>query len=221
MGKFAASMSARQIAGLKVDNHAERAHAKVALRRRVLAAIGGPQARVFDAFAGSGAMYRAAWKDAAAYTGCDLRQFGGGRLAYVADNLRVLRAVDLSAFNVFDLDAYGSPWKQATVIAARRDLAPGERIALVLTDGAPMRARLGQIEAGLAALAGVEPKLTGTSLRWRELTARALETAAARMGGTVSDFWAADTGSRPILYSAALIEGRQVGERGLTGAQAE
>ena len=213
MGKFAATMAARST---KTDNHPARANAKVALRRRVLAAIGEDQARVFDAFAGSGSMHRAVWNRAAEYTGCDVRRFGGTRRAFVADNMRVLRAVDLAAFNVFDLDAYGSPWKQATIIAARRELQPGERIGLVFTDGAPMRARLGAIEAGLANLAGVDTGLTGMSLRWRELTARALETMAARMGGTVKHFWAADTGSRPILYSAAIfvgarLEGRQVG----------
>lgn len=206
--KFGSGMAARQKAGLQVDNHPARAGGKVALRRLALAAIGADAARVFDAFAGSGTMHRAVWHEAASYTGCDVRRFAGSqRLAYVADNLRVLRAVELGAFNVFDLDAYGSPWKQATIIAARRKLAPGERVAFVLTDGAPMRARLGQIEASLSALASVSPQLTGMSLRWRELTARALDEVARRMGGTVTDLWAADSGSRPMLYSAAVLTG--------------
>ncbi|MGI4876633.1 MAG: hypothetical protein ACRYG4_04035 [Janthinobacterium lividum] len=204
MAKFAATM---QKSALQKDNHPSRAHAKVALRRDLLAAIGADEARVFDAFAGSGGMHRAVWREAADYTGCDLRRFTAGRRAFVADNLRVLRAVDLAAFNLFDLDAYGSPWKAATIIAARRSLAPGELLGLVLTDGSPMRARLGAIDAGLSGMAAVDPKLTGMSLRWRELTGRALEEMARRMGGEVVEFHAADTGSRPILYSTALIVG--------------
>lgn len=211
MGKFGASMAARAKATGKVDNHPARAHAKVALRRWMIGAIGATELRVFDGFAGSGAMYRAAWHQAAAYTGCDLRHFGGDRRAFVGDNCRVLRAIDLAAFNVFDLDAYGSPWRQATIIAARRTLAPGERVGFVFTDGAPMRARFGAIETSLAAMAGVEPNLTGMSLQWRTLTARAVTKLAKRMGGAVVEFRAADTGSKPILYSAALIEGRQIG----------
>jgi len=208
MGKFGAAMAAKAV---QKDNHPARAHAKVAVRRLMLAAIGADKARVFDAFAGSGAMFRAVWHQATAYTGCDLRHFGGvldtHRKAFVADNLRVLRAVDLAAFNVFDFDAYGTPWKAMTILAARRRLLPGEQIAIVLTDGAPMRARLGAIEAQLAAMAGVDTRLTGMSLRWRELTARALAEAARRMGGSVREFHVANTGSRPILYSGTVIVG--------------
>lgn len=206
--KFAAAMAARAV---KTDNHPERAHAKVALRRQLLAAIGADSAAVFDAFAGSGAMHRAVWRQAASYTGCDKRWFGGDRLAFVADNCRVLRAINLAAFNLFDLDAYGSPWTQATIIAARRPLAPGERLGLVLTDGSPMKARLGAVPGDLAALAGVPVESAGMSLRWRELTGAALHELARRMGGWLEEFWAADTGSRPILYSAAVLVGGSSG----------
>ncbi len=205
MGKFAGKMAAKAV---KTDNHPARANAKVALRRRVLASIGAGEAQVFDAFAGSGAMHRAVWHDAAGYVGCDLRWFGGDRRAFVADNLRVLRAIDLARFTIFDLDAYGSPWRQAMIVAARRALVPGEKLALVLTDGSPMKARLGAVPADLAALAGVPREAAGMSKRWRELTARALTTLAGQMGGELLEFWAADIGSRPILYSAAVIGGR-------------
>ena len=204
MAKFAAAMAAGAV---KTDNHPKRAHAKVALRRRLLNEIGADRARVLDCFAGAGAMHRAVWHAAADYTGCDLRWFAGDRAAFAVDNLRLLRAIELDSFTIFDLDAYGSPWKQATIIAARRTLAAGERLGLALTDGSPMRARLGRIEDGLAAMAGVDPGLVGMSGRWRELTARALETMAMRMNARVVDFWTAETGGRPILYSAAILEG--------------
>lgn len=191
----------------KVDNHVARAPAKVALRRALLAEIGPGQAHVLDAFAGAGAMHRAVWRDAASYVGCDLRWFGGDRPAYVVDNMRLLRCLDLDRFTVFDLDAYGSPWKQATIIAARRRLAPGERIGLALTDGAVMRARLGAVPAAMSELAAVSPTMAGANRVWRDLSARSLEELARRMGGRLEGFWAAETGSRPILYSTAVLAG--------------
>jgi tRNA G26 N,N-dimethylase Trm1 len=110
--------------GTKHDNANAALSAKVAIRRAVMDALGEP-ARVFEAFAGTGVLYRAIWREAASYVGCDLRYFRDGRKVFVADNRRVMRVVDLGAFNLFDLDAYGSPWEQAVILAARRKVAPG------------------------------------------------------------------------------------------------
>src|SRR5690554_6431354 len=116
MAKFADKLG-NKIA--KVQNHAASVGAKVILRRRVLDAV-GRDARVFDAFAGAGEMYQAIWCEAAGYAGCDQRWYRDERLCWVADNRRVLRTVDLSAYSIFDLDACGSPWEQAVIVAARR-----------------------------------------------------------------------------------------------------
>ena len=101
----------------KSDNTAEAEWAKITIRRNVLAEVGAEHASVFDAFAGEGRMHAAVWCEAARYVGCDTRFFTDDRPAFVADNRRVLRAIDLAAFNVFDLDSYGSPWEQAYIIA--------------------------------------------------------------------------------------------------------
>src|SRR5206468_933195 len=108
--------------------------AKIEIRHMLAKAIGGP-VHVFEAFAGSGSMYRNTWRDfASSYTGCDKRYFADGRRVFVADNRRVLRAIDLAQFNLFDLDAYGEPWPQAIIIAARRKLIPGERVGFAVTE---------------------------------------------------------------------------------------
>ncbi len=111
----------------KVDNHATAGRAKAQLRHNVLDEIGAGHAKVFDAFAGDGAMWRAVWRQAGAYVGCDATWYRDERQVFVADNRRVLRAIDLAPFNVFDLDAYGSPWEQAMIIAARRPVRAGAR----------------------------------------------------------------------------------------------
>ncbi|HVH77139.1 MAG TPA: hypothetical protein VM755_19655 [Stellaceae bacterium] len=46
-----------------------------------------------------------------------------------------MRAIDLAPFNLFDFDAWGSPWEHVAILCARRPVQPGERIGLVLTDG--------------------------------------------------------------------------------------
>jgi hypothetical protein len=66
-------------------------------------------------------MWTHVWREAAGYVGCDLKWFADERCCYVADNRRVLRCADLSSFTCFDLDAYGSPWEQALIVAARRE----------------------------------------------------------------------------------------------------
>lgn len=110
---------------------------KLQLRRRAMDFVGGPErASVLDLFAGDGAMYRAVWSQAADYHGCDNEEwYRDGRKVWICDNLRLLRAIDLSPFNVYDLDAYGQPWDQLYLLAARRRLDPGERAVIVCTIG--------------------------------------------------------------------------------------
>src|SRR5882724_8409621 len=119
-----------------VDNTPKAFKAKVAIRRNVLAAIRPDCTVVFDAFAGTGKMFSEVWKDADRYTGCDLKPQRDSRLMFCADNRRVMRAINLAEFNIFDLDSYGSPWVQAVILADRRRVAPGEQIGLILTEGA-------------------------------------------------------------------------------------
>lgn len=190
----------------RVDNHAAGENAKATLREIVVDRLGGPgRCRVLDLFAGSGVMHRLVWHEAADYAGCDERWFRDGRRAFVADNRRLLRCLDLVPFNVFDLDAYGSPWEQATIIAARRRLEAGERIGLTWTDGASMRARLGRIEGAMAALAGMRSDMRGAADQWETLMLRAAHGMAGRMGGRVEDAWTARR--RAVWYGAAVLAG--------------
>jgi hypothetical protein len=85
--------------------------AKAEIRQHVLDAIGAGEASVFDAYGGAGELYRAVWHKAARYVGCDMTWFRDKRTMFVADNRRVMRAIDLGQFNVFDLDAFGSPYE--------------------------------------------------------------------------------------------------------------
>lgn len=105
-GKFSRTLKA---GARKTDNAPGRVKAKIELRGEVLAWIGPDQAQVFDAFSGDGGMHAAVWHAAAGYVGCDEKWYRDERTTFVADNRRVMRAIDLARFNVFDFDAYGAP----------------------------------------------------------------------------------------------------------------
>lgn len=202
MGRFSESLAKVE----KVDNHARSMPDKTELRRLVLGEV---NATVFDAFAGSGEMFRRVWKDAPGYTGCDLRWFPQDpRPAFVADNRRVLRCLDLEAFGIFDLDAYGSPWEQAAIIAARRKVAPAERIALCLTDGSNLKLKMGDAPKAMAWLAGLLPRAAGLAQSHEELVDRAITGLCRRMNCRPARMWRARGKSAArVLYVGIVLEG--------------
>lgn len=191
----------------KRDNSKPAEKAKATIRQHVLEAIGAGQARVFDAFAGEGAMYRAVWKDAAGYVGCDRQWFPEDpRAAFVADNRRVLRAVDLMPYTVFDLDAHGSPWEQLAIVAARRPLAVGERVGVVLTEGQGLKMNMGGLGHAMATLAGVKTHMPGMGAARDQLIERALRKVCTMMHASIERRWQAqgNKGSR-VSYIGMVL----------------
>jgi len=193
----------------KVDNAKHGVKAKVEIRRRVLEALTPEKTRVFDAFAGTGVMWAQVWRQAAEYVGCDERWHDDARCCFVADNRRVLRCLDLSAFTCFDLDAYGSPWEQALIVAARRPVATGERIGLVVTEGTSLNTRLSGWPYALCQAAGIVrmPQM-GQTGNHDELVSRALHGVARRMRCRILREWRAIgvTGAK-MRYMGAVLEG--------------
>jgi hypothetical protein len=202
---------------VKVENARRGWRAKVEIRRHVLAAVTPARAVVFDAFAGSGLMWADVWKDAAAYVGCDLHWHHDARCCFVADNRRVMRCVDLAPFTLFDFDAFGSPWEQALILAARRRLAPGERVGLVLTEGTWIKARTGAWPAALRQACGISRAASGAAGSrmggWKmhdELITRALRAVVHRMGGRIVRQWrAVGTTAAYMRYLGVVVEGNK------------
>lgn len=192
---------------VKTNNHKKSGGMKAVLRRRVLDAI--PLARVFDAFAGSGKMYREVWHAAELYTGCDLRWYRDSRSVFVAKNERVLRAIDLVDYNIFDLDAYGSPWLQAQIISARRRVAVGERIGLVLTDGSGLKLKMGQCPTALANLCQMKnATIPGINRMHDTLIAKAMSEICRRMNVKIIAEWRHErAGTTEMKYISVVLEG--------------
>lgn len=139
--------------GRLTDNGQHARAAKREMRERVLEEIA--PAHVLDVFCGAtGEMHAAVWHRAASYIGCDKEwRKSDTRRRFVGDSLLLLRAIDLAPFNVFDLDAYGSPWEAMQILAARRTWKPGERGAVIFTDGSEGKTKFGSC-ASLASMVG-------------------------------------------------------------------
>jgi hypothetical protein len=192
----------------KTDNNPQAFKAKVDIRRRVLEAI-GDKAGVFDAFAGTGEMYSAIWRQAQRYVGCDLKWNNDGRMMFAADNRRVLRVVDLAPFNVIDLDAYGSPWEQAIIVADRRRVAAGELFGLVLTEGAGLSYKSNVVPIAIGELTGIKTGVVGLGKKQDIVINRAIAGLARRMSCSIEKRWQAEgrTGAS-MRYIGLVLKGR-------------
>ena len=192
----------------KTDNNRQAFRAKVEIQRRVLEVV-GRDVVVFDAFAGSGEMYSAVWKVAKGYTGCDLKPQRDGRLMFAADNRHVLRVANLAEFSLFDLDAYGSPWHQAIIIADRRRVAPGELFGLVLTEGGGFAYKSNIIPEAIGLLTGLKTGIVGLSKKQDAVIAKAIAGLARRMNCTIEKQWQAEgkTGAA-MRYIGLVLKGK-------------
>lgn len=203
----------------KTDNNPHAIKAKADLRQRVLDAVrdqastrsGPAYTGVFDAFAGSGQMYSAVWSKADHYVGVDLKWIRDGRMMFAADNHRVLRAIDLAPFNVFDCDAYGSPWEQLIIIADRRRVAPGELFGLVLTEGAGLAYKANVMPAAIRVLTGLKPGIVGLGRKQDAVIDRAIAGLVKRMRCSIVKRWQADAGKggTSMKYIGLVLKGVQ------------
>lgn len=179
----------------KTDNRPKALNAKIELRERALAYVG--EAHVLDAFCGEGVLHDAVWWRAASYVGIDRRLCWPSPIKrFCGDTPRILRAIDLQPYNVFDLDTYGGPWVSSLVIADRRSWAEGEKGALVLTSGAAAHTRYGALGKGLRDLLGRKTLQIPCGLGHSDDLHRwAVQSWLARAQVTLVDLWNAVSGS--------------------------
>jgi hypothetical protein len=190
-----------------VDNSHQASDTKIKLRQLVMAQI--PEPRVFDAFGGSGAMYSAVWRNAAAYAGCDQKPQSDERLMFCCDNRRVLRAIDLKPFNLFDLDAYGFPWEQAIIIGARRQVASGEVVGFCFTEGGGVLYKANGVPNAVTMLAGIKAGSVGLSRARSHIFDMTLAGFAKSISCEIVKRWQAigKTGQH-VIYCGVVLRGR-------------
>lgn len=138
----------------KVHNSAPKAKAEI--RRWLVEQLGGSP-RILDCFAGPGGMWRLAYGETDRYLGLDRETAADDpRRLIRCDSRRYLRhrAADLSAFDIFDLDAYSSPYEHLALICSR--IRPTRRVGFVLTDGLGFNAAMNSLDGALLAYVGLE-----------------------------------------------------------------
>lgn len=136
--------------GVKTDNAP--IAAKQQIRLSILNKIKNP--RVCEVFCGAGEMYKSVWHKAEDYVGIDKRKFFDERITICGDAEKAIRTINLNGYNIFDIDAYGSPYNILSYIVQNRT-EKGE-LAFVLTDGSAMDLRLGRVSKGLRELSGIK-----------------------------------------------------------------
>jgi hypothetical protein len=122
---------------------------KVAIRRHVMEKLGKDNPRILDCFCANGLMWRHAYDCSKNYIGLDLNDPNDERHTVVCDNRRYLRHADLDQFDIFDLDAFGSPLEQLAIICNRIPWTTKTKVGVVLTDGTGLNAKLNSVNAGM------------------------------------------------------------------------
>lgn len=113
----------------KTDNHD--AAKKIGLRRYATKDL--PYLSVLDCFAGNNMLWQSGSFNLRRYYGIE-KEKGKGRNLY-ADNLRVIGSLDLSPFNIIDLDSYGVPFNQCFELFRNPTLKKGTVIVYTSITG--------------------------------------------------------------------------------------
>ncbi|WP_141743460.1 hypothetical protein [Oligella sp. HMSC09E12] len=162
--------------GKKTDNAP--ITAKRDIRHEALNDISDPC--VLEVFCGAGEMYRDVWHKANDYLGIDKRKFFDERKTICGDADKAIRLVDLNAYNIIDIDAYGSPYNILDYISIHQMRAG--RVAFIITDGSAMDLRMGRISKGLRSLTGLKSHiLKRASLIHDELIVAVIDEVARRL----------------------------------------
>jgi hypothetical protein len=118
----------------KTDNSME--WHKAEMRKKYLP----KDAKVLDLFCGNGEMYKRAYKDLALkYHGTDKEKVHDTNICTLINNVIYIAHNDITDYNVFDLDDYGTPWKLLYLIL--RKLPPG-KVTIFITDGLVMHQKV-------------------------------------------------------------------------------
>jgi len=115
---------------------------KIKVRKHVLNALDVENPMVLDVYCAKGEMWKDAYNKTKNYVGLDLERFDDERNTVVCDNTRYLRMADLDQFDIFDLDAFGSPFNCLAIIAHRLTWKNKDKVGIVLTDGTGLNSRL-------------------------------------------------------------------------------
>ena len=116
---------------------------KLRLRLETLRRVSTPTPKILDAYAGTGRLWQAVRREfdrPLDITAIDKRPDAPWNTIR-ADNLKVLPTLDLAAFDLVDLDAYGVPATQLAIVAERAPDVP-VFVTCILSSQAPVPHRV-------------------------------------------------------------------------------
>jgi len=123
---------------------------KVRLRLELIDQIGKDKIHVLDAFAGQGLVWKEIQRQRPdlqiTTVGIEKRKYVNPNVI-MGDNRKAMKGMDLTAFDIIDLDAFGCPWEQLAIAAERAPNVP-----VVLTH---ISVTLGPVPKGLLKAAGL------------------------------------------------------------------
>jgi len=114
---------------------------------------------VLDIFCGSGEMYNKSWKNAKHYEGIDIKKYNENdkRILHIGDAVAVIKNFkNINKFDVFDIDAYGSPYESLYAISNKIKIDNQKHF--IITDGIEIDLRMGNLEQFFSLLAGISSK---------------------------------------------------------------
>jgi hypothetical protein len=103
---------------------------KIIIRKKYLLSIDSP--RVLDLFCGLGKLYNGVYRDVEKYHGVDSETIHDLSCCTLQDNIQFIKTHRIDQYNVFDLDAYGSPILQLMALSTR---PLPDRFCVFMTDG--------------------------------------------------------------------------------------
>lgn len=123
---------------------------KVRLRLELIDEIGKDKIHVLDAFAGQGLVWKEIQRQRpdlqVTTVGIEKRKYVNPNVI-MGDNRKAMKGMDLTVFDIIDLDAFGCPWEQLAIAAERAPNVP-----VVLTH---ISVTLGPVPKGLLKAAGL------------------------------------------------------------------
>lgn len=128
--------------GKKTNN--AKINAKVAIRKNVFNSF--EVRNVLDIFCGAGEMYTSIWCQADNYLGIDKKKFSDPRVTIVGDAHNEIKHIDVNQYNIYDIDAYGDPYK---ILGYLSNKINSRKVAFIITDGLEIDMRMGNIHKSM------------------------------------------------------------------------
>lgn len=144
---------------------------------------------VLEVFCGDGQMYKEVWKLSKRYTGIDKVKFFDDRHTICGDAEKITSNINFFEYDVFDIDAYGSPYNVLYNLLPGIKRANKKQVYFAITDGTNMDLKMGRISRGLRKIIGINTRIIKNAhIMHNQLIAEVVDSVASYLGGHVQQF---------------------------------